>query len=271
MDLNVSNTTKNNNSDKLFEKLNSSFTIKEKIEVSVIRYDYNYFLETNLEEILLPKIILPLQFVTRDLYNKYVSKDQKAKSKKLSWVLKNQHQEFCAEFRHKYENNEFKSVREAESFAANIYSKFCDFYQSSKATVHSVNGIKTWIKKRNRLEEDERDDVETIGNESQVLDEEMSNSTKSTDNIEYHKQFKRKCLEEISSNFTEFKNNVNLAAIQLKNNLEKSNVLIKVNVETLGNDSECLNQNKDASQPINVNLISVIQVIIDKDNLPCDS
>jgi hypothetical protein len=267
MDHNISNTTTNSYSDKLFQKLNSSYTIKEKIEISVIRYDYNYFLETNLEAVFLPKIILPLQFVTRELYNKYISKDQKAKSKKLSWVLKNQHQDFCAEFRHKYENNNFKSVREAESFAANIYSKFCDFYQSSKATVHSVNGIKTWIKKRSHHEEVERDDMETISNESQVLDEEISISAKCNDNTECYNQFKRKCLEEISSNFSEFKNNVNLAAIQLKNNLEKSNVHIKVNVETLENNPECINQNKDVFQPINVNLVSVVQIIIDKDNL----
>ena len=244
--------------DKLFEKLNSCYSIKEKIEISVVRYNFNYFLETNLEDLgNMPEIILPLQYVTRDLYNKHITKDQKAKTKKLSWVLKHKNEEFCTEFKEKYENNLFKSVREAESCAANIYAKYCGFYQSSKATVQSINGIRTWLKKRS-LEEEPK---EENSNDSNLLDESNSNDemlccNNVTKNLEH---VKRQCVEEISTSLEKYQNSVNAAAAELKCNLEKSNVFVKLNVE---------NVEKNQSQvenPVNLALVSVVQIIIDKD------
>lgn len=254
MDSIISNSMTSIDSEKLFEKLNSSFTIKEKIEISVIRYDYNYFLESSLEGCFLPRIVLPLQYVTRELYNKHISKDQKAKTKKLSWVLKNKDEEFCTEFRQKYANNEFKSVREAEHLAANIYSKYCDFYQSSKATVQSVNGVKIWTKKRIHIDE-ENEQLEKNSNESLVFDEEGSNSSQFSSKTENVNQFKRRCLEEFSANLNDFKKNINEAASQFKKNLEKSNIFVDVNVETLQNNCECATPFSNISHPICVNVV----------------
>lgn len=251
--MNVSINNSFTKTDKIFNKVNSSFTIKEKIEIFVIRYDYNYFLEVDLNQLCLPEVILPIQYVTRDLYNKNITKDQKAKSKKLSWMLKNQDQLFASEFKQKYSNNDFKSVREAETYASKIYSEYSPLYQSSKATVKSINGTKTWITKKRPYQDQE---ILTLKENIHTLDE--------TD-FNYFAQFKRQCLDDLSHNLNDFKQAVSLAANKLKDGLENSNIAIKLKVEDL--EKRMPNTlAKDNFEPVHVNVVSVIQIMIDKDS-----
>ena len=136
----------------LFPKL-LGHSIQRKIELTVQRYDLNYFLNASEDEILqAPQEIQPLMIVTDQVFKEHISYDTTAKDKKLSWVFNNMDQEFASEFKEKYENNEFTSVKEATAFAIEIYKVHnAAEYNSSKAVVTSVDGMKV-VKKR-RLDE----------------------------------------------------------------------------------------------------------------------
>ena len=263
-------------SDKLFEKLNSDFTIKEKIEISVIRYDWNYFLEMDLSQIYLPEVVKPLQYVTKEMYNKCISKDQKAKSKKLSWVLKNQNEEFCADFREKYKSNAFKSVREAELYAASIYSKYCELYQSAKATVQSINGVKTHIKKRTydcNEDSNKSEGVEMDEHVQECSDVFKENTNPVHEQADKFCDFKRKCLEKLNANLDELKKVVDSSSSsEINNQLRESNVSMTLNTEVFGDNYPSSNCNScsdcENTKPVVLNVFkSVIQIIVDKDAL----
>ena len=73
-----------------FKPISSRFTIREKIEFAAYKYNNNYFLDQEPSEITnLPnEIVRPMCKITKDNLNEAVSRDQRAKTKKLAWVLK---------------------------------------------------------------------------------------------------------------------------------------------------------------------------------------
>lgn len=81
----------------------------------------------------------------------------------------------------------------------------------------------------------------------------------------YFAQFKRQCLDDLSHNLNDFKQAVSLAANKLKDGLENSNIAIKLKVEDL--EKRMPNTlAKDNFEPVHVNVVSVIQIMIDKDS-----
>ena len=142
------------NKDQLFKKLTSTgLSIKQKLDLTVKKYDNKFFLDIDLDDaevfMDIEDIIKPLQKVTIDLLKSKdgVARGVQALNKKLSWVIHHINETFCNEFRVKYENNSFTSVNAAESLAAFIYRTTCPVYQKGKSTLTKIDGHKL-IKKR---------------------------------------------------------------------------------------------------------------------------
>ena len=58
-------------------------------------------------------IIQPLQKVTKELLKKAVKRNAQVEHKKLNWALNNINEDFALEFKRKYEDNSFKTVKSA--------------------------------------------------------------------------------------------------------------------------------------------------------------
>jgi hypothetical protein len=106
------------------------------------------------------EIIKPLTRITSGLLAKNISRHARATTKKLSWVMKNLDEPFCAEFKEKFEANEFRSVKAAELCASTIYKDHCEDYDHKKATVVSVDGVKLFIKKRKTSGEHDEHEID---------------------------------------------------------------------------------------------------------------
>lgn len=133
----------------LFPKIPLNLTLREKIEIILERHENNYFLNQDLGEIedYITEIVKPNFKVTEELLNKYLTRDSRAKIKKLYWVTRN-NEDFAYVFNSNIDQNKFASVRDAQIEAAKIYKDNCEFYQKSKATVYSENGNKLIKRKR---------------------------------------------------------------------------------------------------------------------------
>ena len=126
----------------LFKTMPSSMSIKEKIFIKVKRFDNNYFLECDLNEIefeivetpALNAYIKPNRKVTSSELSKFISRTQKTKIKMISWCLINV-EEYSEKFRDCFDKNTFKTQEECEIMAREIYSKHCSKYIQSKAVI----------------------------------------------------------------------------------------------------------------------------------------
>ncbi len=72
---------------------------QEKANIWVQRYRNSYFID---QELNLHVLTVPLIKVTKELQNKQISRDQKAKHKKLAWALYSQ-EEACKTFQERLE------------------------------------------------------------------------------------------------------------------------------------------------------------------------
>jgi hypothetical protein len=189
--------SENIDSIKLFPRYPTGATMKERIDIWVIRHDNNFFLDKDPQEITiaheLDDFIKPYYRVTKQLLNKHVTVDKRAKINKVSWVLKRD-EEFAREFKQKYESNEFKNQTQIENGAAVIYSNHCPDYKKDKATVIKVDG--EVIRKKKRPAESE----------------------------EPKSQFtKEMCLNAIKENFDKLNSISKLSTIDLKQKINDTN------------------------------------------------
>ena len=123
-----------------FKSISSRFTIRQKIDFAVFKFDNNYFLNQEPAEIedLPDEVVRPLRMITKDNLNIAVSRDQRAKSKKLSWAMKELENENFSSFKARLDP--FTSVRAAEDAAAKLYSEHNREYSALQATIKSVDG-----------------------------------------------------------------------------------------------------------------------------------
>ena len=130
-----------------FKRISSRFTIREKIEFAAFKYNNNYFLDQEPSEITnLPnEIVRPLVKITKDNLNEAVSRDHRAKTKKLAWVMKQLDDEKFSSFARQLD--EFTSVSAAESEAAKLFREHCKDYSISQATIKKVDGKKVVIRR----------------------------------------------------------------------------------------------------------------------------
>ena len=96
-----------------FKYINSSFSIRQKIEFSVFKYDASYFIDQKPSMInnLPNEILRPLRMINKKNLNDACSRDQRSKTKKLSWCMKQLDNSLFSEFKEKIER--FTTLREA--------------------------------------------------------------------------------------------------------------------------------------------------------------
>ena len=124
------------------------------IKVAASLFDNDYFFNGDLEEIDEDnEFIKPLCKITPSKIKK-ISRDVKCKGKKLSFAFENIEQEFCREFKFKYEEQQFKNISDGESIASNIYKISSEDYKATQATVSSNDGKKVIHKKDNNTAEE---------------------------------------------------------------------------------------------------------------------
>lgn len=133
---------------KLFKDIPKHISLKEKVDILAQRHENNYFLEIEPDEISenLSEFVRPMCKVTKKTLDSSVTRDIRAKIKKIHWVL-NRDDEFTHDFKDKLNSNFFSSMNEVFRESSKIYSKYCDQYMSSKATVSSVDGRKVYKRK----------------------------------------------------------------------------------------------------------------------------
>lgn len=73
--------------------------------------------------------------------HKEKNKDLASKIRKIVWV-NNSTEDFAADFKAKITRNEYSSILNAYKDAQKLYSEHCPEYQSGKAVVSSINGVK---------------------------------------------------------------------------------------------------------------------------------
>ena len=91
------------------------------------------------------EIVRPMCKITKDNLNEAVSRDQRAKTKKLSWVLKQLDDEKFLSFARQLDK--FTSVSAAESEAAKLFREHSNDYSISQATIKKVDGEKVIIRR----------------------------------------------------------------------------------------------------------------------------
>lgn len=124
-------------SSKVFRTLSNSLSIKEKVEWTVKLHDANYFLDKSIQELKkVDEYIRPLGKVTKKHIDKIRS--TKALNNKLSWVMKNQDQEFAKQFINKLEKNEFGSVVKVQDEARKLFIEHNGSEYNSKQATHST-------------------------------------------------------------------------------------------------------------------------------------
>jgi hypothetical protein len=177
----------NVNFNNLFPKM-LKLTIKRKIELTVIRYKNNYFLNKSASDIAtVPDEIRPLKPITQEIYKKCIKYDMRAKEKKLAWVFDNMDKDYAKSFKELYAEDKFPSVREATTLACSIYAESNFNYNKAKAVVSSFNGSK--VVKRKTAEE-----TQSI---SEVFRERLKNKEKKI--LEIVKLGKNKFQKEVDS------------------------------------------------------------------------
>jgi hypothetical protein len=123
--------------DRLFTKLRSDLSIKEKIKIKVARYDNDYFLGIELDAIddAIEENIRPLQKVTKELLAGFMNKNEKAKDRKLSWALRHLDEDFARDFKDKFENDRFSNTLAAQNAASELFKQHSGLYSASQAVV----------------------------------------------------------------------------------------------------------------------------------------
>lgn len=133
---------------KLFKDIPKHFSLREKVDILTQRHENNYFQDIEPEEIdqNLSEFVRPVCKVTKKTLDLCVTRDIRAKIKKIHWVV-NRDDDFTNDFKDKLSNNSYSSMNEVFRESSKIYSKYCDQYMSSKATVSSVDGRKVYKRK----------------------------------------------------------------------------------------------------------------------------
>ena len=139
-------------SNDFFKPIGSIFTIRQKIHFAVYKYEHNYFVGLEPDEIdnLPDEILRPLRKITKDNLNRAVSRDQRAKTKKLAWVMRNLSKSKFSSFLDQLDT--FTSVSAAERAAAKLFSEHNKDYSVLQATVKSVAGERR-VMRRNQVPE----------------------------------------------------------------------------------------------------------------------
>lgn len=191
---------------KLFKDIPKHFSLREKVDILTQRHEYNYFLDMEPEEIgqSLSEFVRPVCKVTKKILDSCVTRDIRAKIKKIHWVV-NRDDDFTTDFKDKLNNNSYSSMNEVFRESSKIYSKYCDQYMSSKATVSSVDGRKVYKRK-------------AVPNFDQMSEH---------DNIEL--DCKERIIDAVIKNYDKLKNLFQLSSTELKakisDNPESSNAI----------------------------------------------
>lgn len=137
----------------IFKSFSKPLSINERIKIKVDRYNQNYFLNCELEELEeFDEHTRPLVKVTQYLYDKNITRDSRAKDKKLAYVFEHMDDYSCIEFKTKWNNCEFRNVLEAEKLSWQIFKNINPDYSSGRSTVTSINGERVALKKRTLAE-----------------------------------------------------------------------------------------------------------------------
>ncbi|RNA16284.1 hypothetical protein BpHYR1_034945 [Brachionus plicatilis] len=133
---------------KLFKDIPKHLSLREKVDILTQRHENNYFIDIEPDEISqhLSEFVRPVCKVSKKVLDSCVTRDIRAKIKKIHWVV-NRDDEFTHDFKEKLNTNFFSSMNEVFRESSKIYSKYCDQYMSSKATVSSVDGRKVYKRK----------------------------------------------------------------------------------------------------------------------------
>ena len=138
----------------LFPKLRSDITMRQKIKITVLRHNDNYFLGMGREKVLtFHEKVRPTREVTKLELDTWLNKNQRCLNKKLSWAIEMMEvEDDLSEFKSKLENNLFTSVAEGARLAAKLYSIHCLSYKANKSTVLTENGTRVVKKKTSELD-----------------------------------------------------------------------------------------------------------------------
>ena len=137
-------------SSEFFKPISSRFTIRQKIDFAVFKYQHRYFLDQEPDEIdnLPDEVVRPLRKITKENLNSAVSRDQRAKSKKLAYAM-NQVDLRDPKFAPFADAlDKFTSVSAAEKLAAKLFSEHSVTYSSSQATVKSIDGERRVVRRQ---------------------------------------------------------------------------------------------------------------------------
>ena len=155
--------------DNIFPKLPPTMSVKDKVLVSIQRYECDYFVNmTEEQSALYPVEVRPKPgvIVTPALYKLHVKRARKTAHMKLRWAL-NSSELFACSFQIKLRSTPaeggFSGTFTAERAAADLYSKFSQEYQVGKAVVKTAvddAGKKTRKVQKMKKTGETRDDFE---------------------------------------------------------------------------------------------------------------
>lgn len=187
---------------KAFPNFPKAFLTKDKIAILMKRFENKYFLDVELDDIdpSLDRLVKPNVKITKDILDREVNRDQRAKHKKVYWVLHND-AEYCDDFKFNLETEVYSSVKAVIDAASLLYSEYCPEYQKSKATVSSENGFRVHKKRK----------TEYLPNE---INKEWYNEEENEQNS--LDQFKAKVIEEIGRNYEKLRDVFKLTNEQLR-------------------------------------------------------
>ena len=131
---------------------------------------------------------------------------------------------YCAEFNEKFENKRLKSLREAKTFATQIYKENCEHYKQTKASFSSLNCV-----------------TQFNGKFESMAPEQQTKADRATSN----NSFKEKMLEGLLKKVPNFKSILSIKADQLKIDIAQvtESTYLSRNQMRRGNASEITNQN----------------------------
>ncbi|CAF1129980.1 unnamed protein product, partial [Brachionus calyciflorus] len=174
--------------DQVFNAIPRHYLVRDKIDILIKRHRNNYFLDQNQDDIdqNLDELVRPKSMVTEQNLNKSVSRDYRAKIRKVDWVLKC-NEPFATPFKENINNDSYTSINNMFDDAARIYRRHSPQYNEAKATVSSENRRR--VHKRKEQENQESESDESQPNE----------------NIRFTKD---QILNEISRNYIQFKGKI---------------------------------------------------------------